>query len=481
MTWLYLVSVLTANPIHTIRELDSVPTTQSQTVHGPRFQFARCNTNGKLWRSSDEPCKLHRRAHDLEIGRDVPYMLVLPIDHAASTFWERYCAILPRVNMQWSLQALLPSLWIRKGELELLLRSVSGPIPWSVVAGFAHKMLCEKQLGWIGTYNNIDQNTTTDQAVGVTPRDANNQLSLPQPLTDSRTVSEAKDTLLKKRGQVRLVAFKIYDAIVPLSLAAPYMKAFFDAIAIEAAGAWRSQPQAALLTVTQGPFQLTASCLGARIPWSALALAAQKFSAQTDAFFVNTFDAFYEESGSAITLAFSLRLLQVPVQQAQGPLTLSVPSKRTRRTLHAQTPPTPSTATRHSLHPRSPSSRLSPQIRVTKFLHTLVAMAPTAVAAAHLEDFYTLIALKIETGQLAHTAPGKKVVCSLWDFELTFSCENMVVPLSFVQAFAIDMAAWSARHFTGFYDAQVIGEGALEGLVISVQMRLKGMGMGLGE
>ena len=55
------------------------------------------------------------------------------------------------------------------------------------------------------------------------------------------------------------------------------------------------------------------------------------------------------------------------------------------------------------------------------------------------------------------------------------------MPLSFVQAFAIDMAAWSARHFTGFYDAQVIGEGALEGLVISVQMRLKGMGMGLGE
>ncbi len=51
----------------------------------------------------------------------------------------------------------------------------------------------------------------------------------------------------------------------------------------------------------------------------------------------------------------------------------------------------------------------------------------------------------------------------------------MTVPWSFVQAFAIDMAAWSSRQFSGFYEAEVRGEGALSGLVIMVKMGLKGV------
>ena len=77
---------------------------------------------------------------------------------------------------------------------------------------------------------------------------------------------------------------------------------------------------------------------------------------------------------------------------------------------------------------------------------------------------------------MANRVPSKTVVCSLWDFELVFSCEKINVPLSFVQAFAIDMAEWSSKQFTGFYVATVRGEGALNGLVFMVQMRLKGKG-----
>lgn len=196
--------------------------------------------------------------------------------------------------------------------------------------------------------------------------------------------------------------------------------------------------------------------------------AAQQFSSYADHLWANTFDAFYEEPVFGITVALSLRLLQ----QATGPrlTTIALPG---RRNLQRPSPPARSTA---PLRPRAPITRpTSPAIRVTSFIRT-AALVPTALAAAQLEDFYTIIATKIETGQLAHHRPARTVVCSLWDFELVFSCDRIDVPWSFVQAFAIDMAEWSSRQFTGLYEATVRGEGPLSGLVFVVQMRLKGKG-----
>ena len=117
-----------------------------------------------------------------------------------------------------------------------------------------------------------------------------------------------------------------------------------------------------------------------------------------------------------------------------------------------------------------------PGLRLTHFVKT-AALVPCAIAAARFEDFYNIIALKIETGQLVNKAPSKYVTCSLWDFELSFYCDTMIVPLSFVQAFAIDMAEWSSKQFSGFYEATVRGEGPLTGLVFVVKMSLKGKGL----
>ncbi|KAF6226522.1 hypothetical protein HO133_009388 [Letharia lupina] len=308
------------------------------------------------------------------------------------------------VNEQWSLQAPLPSFWIKQGNLELFFRSVGGPIPWSVVARFATKMLCATQLGWLGTYEIIYQNGAANQAVGVTLRIANNQLPSPQHhLTKSRTVEAAEKTDLKKRNQIQLISFKVHDFVS----------------------------------------------------------AAQKYSSYADHLWVNTFDAFYEEAEFGITVALSLRLLQ----RSTGPRLTAI-TLPPRRSLQRPSPP---------LRPRAPTMPPSPAIRVTSFIRT-AALVPTALAAAQLEDFYTIIATKIETGQLAHRRPARTVVCSLWDFELVFSCDRIDVPWSFVQAFAIDMAEWSSRQFTGLYEATVRGEGPLSGLVFVVQMRLKGKG-----
>ncbi|CAF9941678.1 MAG: hypothetical protein ALECFALPRED_009261 [Alectoria fallacina] len=466
--YLFLVLTSTASPIYSNTEIDSVPSKVFQTLHGSRSQFTTSNTSGKVCRSSDRSCKLHRRNHDFYIWRARPLELIFPTYHAGPLLQEFYHAILAQANEQWSLQAPLPRFWIKYGDLELLFDSVGGPIPWSVVTRFAQKMLWATQLGWFGTYIIIYQNCAANQAVGVTLRIANNQLSLPQRhMSKSRTVQTARRNDLKKRSDLHLTSFKIHGEIVPLSVAAPSVKAFFDAVAAEASNAWTSRPEPALLTITQGPFQLTVSCLGANIPWPLLVFAAERFSALADRFWVNTFDAFYEDSEDSITVAFSLQLLQ----EAAGPglMAISLPMRRTLR--NRSLPAKPITP----LGTRSPSTPMPPSIKVTSFTQ-IAALVPSAIAAAKLEDFYTIIALKIETGQLKPHIPSKTIAWSLWDFELIFSCDKIDVPLSFVQAFVIDMAELSSRQFTGFYEATVRGEGALNGLIFYVQMRLKGKG-----
>ena len=469
MLSLSLVSILSANPIYRLEELDSTSAKHYKTLHGMESQLTS-NTNGKLCSSSDRLCKLHRRNQDFYIWRARPLELILPLHHSAPVLREFYYAILTQVNEQWLLQAPLPNFWIKQGNLELFFTSEGGPIPWSVVARFAYKMLCATQLGWVGTYEIIYQNGAADRAVGVTLQIANNEpSSAQQDLIKARAAGEAKRTGLKKRGAVQLTSFKIHGGIVPFSAATPYVKAFFDAIAVEASTAWTSRPETASFTVAQGSLKLTVSCLGAKIPWPMLVSAAQKFSALADDFWANTIDAYYEKSELAITIASSLHLLQTAAT-AQDSLTTSPP---TRRNLQRQTPPpTTSTPIRARTIPPTPKS---PGIKVATFIQT-AALVPSALAAAKLEDFYTIIALKIETGQLAHRLPSKTVVCALWDFELTFSSDSINVPLSFVQAFAIDMAEWSSRQFTGFYEATVLGEGPLAGLVVLVQMKLKDKG-----
>ncbi|CAF9919116.1 hypothetical protein IMSHALPRED_004528 [Imshaugia aleurites] len=459
---LCLALCLTANPIHRVRALDYAPAKGLQPIHKSRSQFETSNNNGKLCNSSDRSCELHRRTKDFNTWRARPHELIFLAPHAGLVLRDFYHAILTQVDEQWSLQAPVPRFWIRQKDLKLYFRSVGGPTPWSIVARLAYRLLRAIQWGWTCLNDRIHQNSAAAQGVVGTLHVANNQfsVSLQQHPAKPTAAKNTKRTDLTKRSDFRLICSRHYSEILPLSIAAPYAKAFFDAIAVTASTAWTSRPQTALLAVTQSPFQLTVSCLGAHIPWSLLASAAQHFSALADRGLVGAFDAFYQDpaSASTSTIAIGLRLLT----DAPTPMTISQPAKR-----DLQTPPTA------LLRPRGPPTTTTPCIRVTHFLQT-AAMVPTALAAAKLEDFYTIIALKIETGQMAHKAPARTVVCALWDFELVFSSPMIDVPLSFVQAFVIEMAARSARQFSGFYEATVVGEGPLCGLVIFVQMRLKG-------
>ncbi len=280
-----------------------------------------------------------------------------------------------------------------------------------------------------------------------------------------RTSESIAETILRRDNQIKLVRFTSYSVIVPATIAAVQLRVFFDAVAWEATHHWpTTRERSALFTITQGQFQLTMSCLGGEIPWPVLASAARRFSLLATHLFVYTFDAYYMDVGTFKTVAVSLRLLGdhfIPRTRGLQPLP---------KGLHRRGSPSEELSISSKRTTPLPNGPI--YLSMTKF-RTFTALLPTALAIAKLEDFYNLIALKIMTGEFAQLAPAKMMILGQWDFELIISCDKMNVPWSFVEAFCVDMAAASARMFTGFYEATVRGEGPLSGLVFLIKMRLK--------
>ena len=477
---LCVVTVVTANPIHTTGGLNSLPAGNCQFPQESTSPSTTFQSNGKHCNPSDRSCKLHCRPLDFNIWRARLPELTFPIHLAALVLSEFYNAILTQANQHWSLHSPLPSVWIKQSDLELSSPSLHGLVPWPVATNFARKVLPATQTGWTGTSEAevMYQNGGANQAVGASSLNTNNERSLaPRHLAKPRTMPTAERRDLKKRETLPVTFYTAHASIVPVSVAAPYIKSFFDAIAVRASAEWTSFSESSLFTINGGPLQLTVSCLGASIPWPVLVTAARHFSSLANRSWATTFDAFYTEPETAITIAFSLRLLQQARSGPAGSITGSH-ALRTTRHLESQSPPVPIPTTPHLNTARTLTlitTSSSPGLKLPRFVRT-AAVVPCALAAAQFEDFYNILAMKIETGQLAHREPSKYVSCSLWDFELSFYCDTMIVPLSFVQAFAIDMAKWSSKQFTGFYEATVTGEGPLAGLVFFVKMGLKGQG-----
>ena len=282
-------------------------------------------------------------------------------------------------------------------------------------------------------------------------------------VTSPYGILEDRTTALAKRNQFSLTHYRTQYTVLPLSTAALYAKFFYDTVAHQAIHIWLSRPQLALLTVTQGPFQLTVSGLGSEIPWSLLAFIAQHLSAAATTGLVNTFDAYYTQSGTSITIAVSLRLIEGVT--LVGPMSISPRERDVSREDKVSTAPIVSSLQRRA--------STGPSMQMIKFT-SVNMLVPTALVASILEDFYNIIALKIETGQLADMLPAKEIVLSLWDFELSFSCMTMKIPLSFVYAYAVDMAKLTSMSWTGLYEATIQGGGPLSEVVILVKMKVKG-------
>lgn len=427
------------------------------------------------------------RTQEIESWRAQPTDVTLPFPLAARILEEFYTSILTDVNGQWLSQPPMASLRLELGKVLLYFNVVGGSttpnpaIPWSLVSRVAFKMLSATQLGWVGMYELIYQKGAP--GAGVEAVTVNLRLSDHRSGVEVRSLSSHQDRLYKarsiatspgaglmKRNQIRLVFFKPYYCILPVSIAAQHLKAFFDEVAFKATTLWSSRPQSALLTVTSGRFQLTLSCLGSDTPWSLLVSVSQGFSHFADHQWVNLFDAYYVEVGTSVMVSISLRLLD---DFSQGPMSIAPPLRRVLRR-RALSRSLTSSASRRSTVANSGAT-----LEMTKFkISRLTFMLPSVLAAQKLEDFYTIIALKIETGYFSGWPPAKTVILHLWDLELSFACDMINIPWGFVQAFVIHMADWSSRQFTGLYEATVRGEGPLSGLVFLIQMRLKGSAAG---
>ena len=327
---LCLVTVVTAKPIHTIEGLSSVPAGSCPFPQESTSPSATSQSNGKHCNPSDRSCKLHCRLQDFNRWSARLLELAFPIHLAASVLSEFYNAILTQANKQWSLHSPIPSVWRKQRHLELSSPSVHVLVPWSVATDSAHKVLSATQTRWTGTSDIMYQTGGANQAAEATLENAKNQRSLaPHRLAKPRTISITERRDVKKRVSLPTTFFTVHAAIVPVSVAAPHIKDFFDTIAIRASAEWAFFTERPLFTITSGPFQLTISCLGANVPWPALASAARHFSSLADRAWAATFDAFYTEPESAITIAFSLRLLQL--QQARAHPANSVTGSHARR------------------------------------------------------------------------------------------------------------------------------------------------------
>lgn len=409
---------------------------------------------------------LIRRNDDFTIWRARPLSMIHPVQIAATALDAFYTTIFNEATHTWLLQSPKSEFWIRAGRLNLFFYSFGGPIPWDLVARFAWKLRSATRLGWVGTYDLIYLNGPATRSVSIILKIVEQAIgSLEGSLLTSfdwshkmaTSVSPSKRALAR-RDIIVLTFAKVYGTILPIALAAEKLRDFFTAIAREASSTWTSNPTSALFTITQGPIQLTVSCLGSTIPWEFLALTAREFANYADRLFVNTFDAFYTEIASKVSIGFSLRIVEAAMRLA-GPSPRSfehVPPKAS--------PPTPLKRRANNL----------PSLTMTKFIPSkMICLLPSALAASRLEDFYNIIALKIETGYFDNWQPSKNIILSLFEFELSITCSSIDIPWSFVQSFAIDMAEWSSKTFSGLYEATIRGDGPLTNLVFTVAMRLK--------
>ncbi|MCJ1452092.1 hypothetical protein MMC28_002433 [Mycoblastus sanguinarius] len=467
--YLFFISSLVASPLQDSRPSTSVLVEVTNGVHEPQSSFPSFPSRN----ISRNPPALLRKSQELKLWRARPLGAIVPIQIAAPLLEQFYQSIATQVNEQWSSHPAMTNIWIKWGALDLVFRSPGEPIPWSLVARVAQKMLTATRLGWVGTYELLYLNDQASQSVGVILQMGTQQTgveagSLPSIRHRSLKARTATTTALVKRSDFALTFYKIYGAILPISLAAQSARIFFDAVNFHARYSWFLKEPSALFTVTGGPFQLSVSCLGSTVPWPIVANVAHDLSIMASRGLVNNFDAYYTDPGTLITIAISLRL----TKEISGRMPPRFISPRMKRSI--QQDKLPATLPKPLVTTRSPTGK-GKSIKVTKFT-SITALVPTALIASRFEDFYNILALRIETGQYAHLLPSKEVTLSIWDFELSFSCSQMNVPWGFIISFIIDMADMSSRSWTGFYEAMFKGDRPLGEVIIHIAMKLKEKG-----
>ena len=284
--------------------------------------------------------------------------------------------------------------------------------------------------------------------------------------------------LEKKSNGLNSVQATSLKYVVPAGIAPQSLHFFYEAIALKASGAWKTLPPERTLTITVG--NLVLSLLSdAPISWDLVTHFADTMVYATEQGATITYNVLYRGPMLSASIAIALRVndhasglearsQNIPILEVVKPhddysyaslhTELRVRQQEAHQAvLTSRSVPLSSTEASEPLalkvKPRTPPlSTLLKGFRLEKF-HATAIMTPVLAAAPFLEDFYDMIALKVETGFWNSVPPRHSLALTRWNYRLKFFCYAAPVPWEFIQEVAIDMSEWAAKGFTAQYDA----------------------------
>ena len=287
-----------------------------------------------------------------------------------------------------------------------------------------------------------------------------------------------RHNLKKRSNELDCIQFTRLRYIVPAEIAAQSLDFFYETVALKASGAWRNLPPESALTITGG--NLVLSLLSdAPISWDFVTHFADMMVHATELGVTSTYNIMYQDQKLSASVAIALRvihhvtrlearsrstrILEAVKPDNDHPYTSLHSGLRVRKqegyqailTSRSASPSSTKASTPSALKikPRTPPlSTALKSFKMEKF-HVGAVMTPVMTAALLLEDFYDLIALKIETGFWKSIAPVHSLVLTRWNYQLKFFCYAAPIPWNFIQEVAIDMSEWAAKGFTPQFDA----------------------------
>ena len=121
---------------------------------------------------------------------------------------------------------------------------------------------------------------------------------------EKRTLTDFGSTSV----QMKMLTFKIVQALSPVVGAAKFLEEFYSSIAVRAGGTWQFRPRQESITITQGPVSLVLSSMGDTIPWDFVKSMAEMLWECACLGAADLFDAIYADEAGRIAVAVSLRL-----------------------------------------------------------------------------------------------------------------------------------------------------------------------------
>ena len=276
----------------------------------------------------------------------------------------------------------------------------------------------------------------------------------------AKIVGNIPDTVGSRPSRSRAIesltfkALRIRHSLAPTPIECAALTACYEgAISFIARDEWHPASSSELFTIAYGAFRLTASSLGLPVQRAAMPSRCSLMKERASRCWIQIHDVclVHEATGIAVAIAEGEAPKPLPTTRSISPTPLTSPPRSSM------------------MHKRATTNDNTLVVR--SFRH-VAYIAPAQIAASFFEDFYNLIALKVETGVWAAQGTLHSLVFTRWNFRLSFFCYAEPVPWQFVQDFAINMMEMVGRGWTTSYEATYQ---KLSGLVfVTVKMELLG-------